>query len=177
LQGILAELGLRDYYEKQPYDRKWIYRAYKEDIIIDLMWAMANQRAQVDESWMVGPEVTVEGERIRLLAPEEALWSKLYVLQRERSDWPDTLNLLYGVGPDLDFRRLLRNLGEDTPLLGSVLNVFGWLCPARAREFPAWLWAELKIEHPGDDIRPELTQERARLLDTRPWFTPTISSS
>lgn len=177
LRGLLAELGLRDYYEKQAYDRKWIYRAYKEDTIIDLMWAMANQRAQVDESWMAGPQVEVEGERFRLLAPEEALWSKLYVLQRERSDWPDTLNLLYGVGPDLDFGRLLRNVADDAPLLASVLNVFGWLCPGRAREFPAWIWAELKLERPGGDVAPEVTRERARLLDTRPWFTPTISSA
>ncbi len=177
LQRVLADLGMRDYYDQQAYDRKWIYRAYKDGSIIDLMWAMANQRAQVDESWLAGPEVEVEGERFHLLAPEEALWSKLYVLQRERCDWPDTLNLLYGVGPALDFRRLLRNLGADAPLLASVIHIFGWLSPDRARELPDWLWPELHLQRPPVDIDPQLTQERARLLDTRPWFTPTLDSS
>ena len=30
-----------------------------------------------------------------MLPPEELIWAKLYVLQRDRSDWPDILNLLY----------------------------------------------------------------------------------
>src|SRR5581483_8220464 len=116
------------------YDRNWIYRSYKEDCIIDVMWAMANQRAQVDESWFDGPEVEAGGVRFRLLTPEEALWSKLYVLQRERSDWPDILNLLYGVGPEIDYRRVLRNLEADRPLLAAALVLFAWIAPVRARE-------------------------------------------
>lgn len=175
--GVLKELGLADYYEKLPYDRKWIYRSYQGDNIVDVMWAMANQRAQVDETWLEGPETEADGVRFRLLAPAEALWSKLYVLQRDRSDWPDTLNLLYGVGPDMNFRRLVRNLGADAPLLGGVLNVFGWLCPQRARELPEWLWPELGIQRPDESGSAEQVRERAQLLDSRPWFTPTLEQA
>lgn len=177
MKRILVDLAFRDYYEKLAYDREWIYRAYSDDIIIDLIFAMANQRTQVDDQWFDGPEVEADGVRFRLIAPEEALWSKLYVLQRDRSDWPDTLNLLYGVGPEMDFRRILRKLSSDAPLLAGLLRVFGWLCPSRARELPEWLWDELGLRPPEDLETPEQVSARARLLDTRPWFTPTLSSN
>jgi len=171
---ILGSLGLRDYYEKQPYDRAWIYRGYQDDTIIDLIWAMANQRAQVDETWLEGPQVEVDHESFHLLAPEEALWSKLYVMQRDRCDWPDAVNLLYGVGPEIDFRRLLQNLAGDVPLFAGLMSMFGWLCPERARELPEWLWRELGLTPPATDRNPQQVRDRARLLDSRPWFTPTL---
>ena len=172
----LADLNFTDYYAQLPYDRAWIYRSYKDSHIVDLIWAMANQRAQVDENWFRGPEVEADGVRFRLLAPEEALWSKLYVLQRDRTDWPDVLNLLWGVGAEIDYRRVLHNLDADAPLLASALLLFAWLCPERARKFPSWLWSELGIHPPVASSDPQLTPNRAGLLDSRPWFTPTLDN-
>lgn len=174
---VATNLGLADYYQVQPYDRKWIYRSYREDTIVDIMWAMANQRAQVDERWLNGPEVEAGGERFRLLAPEEEMWSKLYVLQRDRCDWLDALNLIYGVGPELDWRRLIARLAEDAALLRGVLSLFAWIAPDRARELPEWLWRELEMNAPGAGGGPELTGKRARLLDSRPWFTPVLEEN
>ncbi len=172
---VVTDLGLGDYYEKQSYDRKWIYRSYREDTIVDLIWAMANQRAVVDENWLEGPEVEVDGERFRLIAPEEALWSKVYVMQRERCDWPDALNLLFGTGPELDWRRVLDRIEDDAPLLRGLLTVFGWVCPDGARELPSWVWDELQVCRPEEDDG-ETTARRAPLLDSRPWFTPTLEN-
>src|SRR5581483_3604262 len=111
----------------------------------------------VDQSWFRGSRVEVDGEVFLLLAPEEALWSKLYVLQRDRCDWPDALNLLYGVGPEIDWRHLLARLGEDAPLLIGLLSVFGWLCPDRARELPSWIWNELRVNSPETAASNEIT--------------------
>ena len=60
--ALVTDLGLGDYYEKQGYDRNWIYRSYTDETIVDVMWAMANQRSQVTESWLDGPEIEVDGE-------------------------------------------------------------------------------------------------------------------
>ncbi len=174
---VVRDLGLADYYEVEPYDRKWISRSYRDDTIVDIMWAMANQRTQVDERWLEGPQVEAGGERFRLLAPEEEIWSKLYVLQRDRCDWMDTLNLIYGVGTELDWRHLIARAGEDLPLLRGVLSIFAWVAPDRARELPAWLWPELGMSAPGPGGGLELTMQRARLLDSRPWFTPVLEES
>lgn len=173
--ALVTDLGLGDYYEKQGYDRNWIYRSYTDETIVDVMWAMANQRSQVTESWLDGPEIEVDGECFRLLAPDKSLWTKLYVLQHDRTDWPDALNLLYGVGPELDWSCILKELGEDRPLLSGLVSVYSWLCPEAASELPDWLWAELAIERPrgqsGDGCK-----NRPALLDSRPWFSGSLFS-
>jgi hypothetical protein len=168
---ILTDSSLADYYDQQPYERHWIYRSYKEDIIVDVIWAMANGRAVVDEGWLQGPEVELDGEHFRLVPAEETLWSKLYVLQRDRCDWPDALNLIYSMGTDLNWRRLLQRVDEDAPLLSALLSVFGWLCPERARELPSWVSAELGASRAHTDAHLEPGGNRAPLLDSRSWFT------
>jgi hypothetical protein len=170
---VTSDCGLRDLYDEQPYDRAWIYRAHDGTNIVDIIWAMANQRAPVDRTWLEnGPEMTMEDLGLRLVPPEEILWAKLYILQRDRCDWPDALNILYVLGPELDWDRLLTRLGPDAPLLAGLLSVFAWLCPARARELPASLWRELKM---GSGVpNPYLAsgESRADLLDSRWWFRP-----
>jgi hypothetical protein len=170
---VLTDSGLEDYYDQQPYERHWIYRSYKEGVIVDVIWAMANRRAAVDEDWLHGPEISVDGERFHLVPAEETLWSKLYVIQRERCDWPDALSLLYALGADLNWRHLLKRV-EDAPLLTALLYVFAWVCPNRTRELPSWLWSELGLR--TDQVYAQLEGEstRASLLDSRPWLTPTL---
>jgi hypothetical protein len=175
--ALLNDLGLEDYYNQKPYDRAWIFRACSTDTIVDVMWAMANQRAQVDDLWLSGPEVQIEGERIRVLPPEEMLWSKLYVLQNDRCDWPDALNVLNSTGATLNWRHMLDRLADDAPLLGALLVIFRWLCPAKARELPAWLWQTVGLGPEQSRGDPEQCAQRARLLDSRPWFAPTLNSS
>jgi hypothetical protein len=171
--GILAECGLEDYYDQQAYERHWIYRSYKGEIIVDVIWAMANRRAVVDEGWLDGPPVEFGDERFHLVPAEETLWSKLYVLQRERCDWPDGLSLIYAMGPELNWRRVLDRVEDDAPLLSALLSVFGWLCPDRARELPRWLWSEFRARQTQGDADLGHEVNRASLLDSRPWLTPT----
>ena len=98
-------------------------------------------------------------------------------MQRDRCDWLDALNLIYGVGPQLDWRRLIARVAADAQLLSALLSIFAWICPDRARELPAWLWRELAINPPGPSGGLELTRQRARLLDSRPWFTPVLDEN
>ena len=49
----ISRAGLQDHYELLPYDRQWIYRASTGDVIVDAIWAMANQRAPVDGIWLL----------------------------------------------------------------------------------------------------------------------------
>lgn len=174
----LNHLGLKDYYEVLPYDRNWIYRSYKEDIIIDIIWAMPNQRTLVTDTWLeAGPTLHLRGEEVRVVPAEEMIWGKIYVLQKERSDWTDIFNLIYAVGPQMDWPRLIEDLDMDAPLLGAVLQVFAWLTPGRARELPGWLWERLSIAPPQEAASLERTERRAQRMDSRPWFLPLIRGS
>ncbi len=93
---VVTGVGMHDYYEELPYERHWIYRAVKDGIIVDIIWSMANKRAQVDESWITrGPEIEVRGEKLRIVPPEEMIWGKIYIIQKDRCDWTDIFNILY----------------------------------------------------------------------------------
>ncbi|MDQ4075570.1 MAG: nucleotidyltransferase family protein [Chloroflexota bacterium] len=167
------DAGYKDYYEEEPYDREWIYRGYRDDVIVDVIWKMANYRAEVDEAWLTrGPEVEIRDTRLRLLPPEELIWAKLYVVHRDRSDWPDLLNVLYAVGPELDWEHLLSRVGQDVPVLAALMSLFGWLCPTRAREFPEWIWERMHIAPPAPGPDCQEDRHRIELIDTRDWFGP-----
>ena len=86
----------------------------------------------------------VRGEALAVVPREEFLWCKLYILQRDHCDWTDVFNLLYAVGPQLDWEHLLTRLEEDWPLLKGVLTVYGWLCPKQAKRLPESLPKEIE---------------------------------
>lgn len=168
LMAVVGKLGFTDLFPDKPYDRRWIYRSTRAGLIVDIIWSMANHRAKVDSWWLSGPEVSVQGRSLKIVPAEALLWDKLYILQRDRCDWPDVMNLLNTHGPHLDWREVLRRLGHDKPLLAGALSVYGWLDPRGASYLPATLWKQLRLPPPGSTG----PRTRARLIDSRPWFGP-----
>lgn len=167
---VVKGIGLNDYYDRVPYDRGWIYRATFDDAIVDVIWQMANRRTQVDEEWLThGREIEIAGETARLMPLEELIWSKIYVLQRDRSDWPDILNIIDCTADQLDWRRLVSRVGEDAPLLIALLQIYAWLRPEMPERFPGWLQEEMCLHNVFRD-GTELTRRRAALLDSRNWL-------
>lgn len=168
--AAVLSTGLVDYFDEMPYDRAWIFRSVRDGVIVDMMWALANGAGDVDREWLTrGARATVRGESLRLLAPEEMFWSKVHVLQRDRCDWPDLLNLLYACGPWFDWARLLGRMAGHERLLASMLGLFAWVAPGRAQQLPTWLWPRLQLAPPADgSLRND---DNVRLLDTRDWFT------
>jgi hypothetical protein len=137
---------------------------------------MANQRAQVDEHWFhTAPAIKIRGESLRLVPMEEFVWCKLYILQRDHCDWTDVLNVLFATGAHLDWNHLLWRLEDDWPLLKSLLILYGWLCPRRAKLLPAYVREKLKMEAP--DIPKRQKRNRIRLLDSRRWFAALLSKN
>jgi len=154
--ALLSELGFEDLHDRLPYDRGWIYRSIRREVIVDIIWCFANRRAVVDERWFRHSRaISCADTVLRIVPPEELIWAKLFVVQRDRCDWPDLLNLLFYTGATLDWDRLAARLGPDRPLLDALLAVFGWLCPGRP----------VASELPCGEIR-------ADLIDSRAWFLP-----
>ncbi len=147
--ALLTRLGFADLHQLRPYDRSWIFRSTFGEDIVDVIWAMANHRTDVDDDWIQqGPVVDFTGRPLRLIPIEELIWSKLYVLQRDRCDWPDIINLIGHRAHDIDWSRLRRRIAEDGPLLQAVLSVYAWIRPGTNAD-----------------------QDRARLIDSREWLT------
>ena len=177
--GVLDDLGLRDIQDICPYDASVTYRAsdamsefaIESSVIVEVISGMKNHRALVDALWLSRAEqIHIDGLKLRVTAPEEMIWPKLYVLSRERCDWPDILNLLYFCGAGLDWDHLVQRLGPDAPLLTGVLGVLSWLSPQSLRKLPAWLLPQLDLRHARDLADDEELRRRASLLKSQEWF-------
>lgn len=171
--AAMDSVGLTDYYEQQRYDRSWIYRGNRGDAVVDAIWALANGVGDVDETWVTaGPHTELGDLTVRLLPPEELIWSKLYVVQGTRCDWPDIVNLLFATGLTLDWERLIARCAGtgDEALLASVLLLLAWIAPGRAHALPEQVWQRLHVPRPEERV-PLLCRDRIDRLDTRPWFS------
>lgn len=168
--AALVQAGFTDYFKRVPYDRKWIHRSVRSDVIVDLIWAMANQRARVDEQWFHRANTTVlRGEPLQVVPMEEFIWCKLYILQRDHCDWTDLFNLFHTHIGRIDWGHLIARLDEDAPLLKAALSVFGWLRPERMHELAPSLHARLDAAIERWKVKRPM-RNRVRLLDTRAWF-------
>ncbi len=168
--AALTAAGFEDYFSRLAYDPKWIYRSTKADVIVDVIWSMANQRAQVDEIWFErAGSVLLRDQQLLVIPREEFMWCKLYIMQRDHCDWTDLFNLLYVSGADVDWDHLVWRLGADVALLKGMLTVYGWLCPFEAPKLPDALWERLELDKPTPPEEPPC-HDRIRLLDSRCWF-------
>jgi hypothetical protein len=168
--SALTRAGFGDYYPTRAYDRKWIYRSTCSGLIVDIIWAMANQRGQVDDIWFErASSVVIRGEFLKVLPLEELMWCKLYIMQRDHCDWTDLFNLLYAVGPQIEWSHLIWRLEEDVPLLKALLTVYAWLCPRSSRKLPDRLWKRLGMRRAAG-VPFKRKRDHISLLDSRRWF-------
>ncbi|GAB7028039.1 nucleotidyltransferase family protein [Geotalea toluenoxydans] len=172
---LMIEQGFAEY-NAVEYDPTWSYRGSRRGFIVDLLWKMLNGRGAVDEVWTSrGWALTVRGVALRLIPPEELAWSKLYILRRERADWPDILNLIFAQGPEMDWERLLARVGEDRPVLTSLMSLFCWMCPGRAADLPEFIWKRLGMElRPPAHDGPLIDRTRTTLFKANDWFTTEV---
>src|SRR5262249_17967308 len=107
---VLAAAG----YRTEVTFSHWLGKAYCGDDFLDVIFSSGNGLARVDDEWFlyaVGAEVF--GLLVKLCPPEEMIWQKAYIVERERYDGADVAHLLRGCGPRLDWPRLLRRFGRD----------------------------------------------------------------
>ncbi len=83
------------------------------------------------------------GVPVKLCPAEEMIWSKGYVLERERFDGADIAHLIRRQGEAMDWKRLLWRFGEHWRVLLGHLVLFGFIYPAEREKIPAWLLKEL----------------------------------
>jgi hypothetical protein len=170
---LLKDMGFSDYFEEQPYDRSWLYRGYREGVVLDLIWSLPNHRMRVEEDWFVfGRHIVLHGKELPLIPLVELIRSKIYVLQSDRTDWPDLINVLYQEADNISWETLVEKMWPDELLLAGLLAVFVWLRPEFADRIPDIVWKRTGLCPPnGNNVR----EDRVNLLDTRHWFGPGYS--
>jgi hypothetical protein len=122
----------------------WLGKVHGDDDFIDVIFSSGNGVATVDDGWFEhAVDGEVFGEAVRLCPVEETIWSKGYVLERERYDGADINHLLRACGRGLDWRRLLGRYGRHWRVLLSHLVLFGFVYPSDRDAVPAWVLEEL----------------------------------
>ena len=172
IDALLAD-GFRDYFSQQEYDRGWIFRAVRDDVVLDIIWKLPNHRVSVDQAWFdCAWPVRLRGTEYRAIPLEELIRVKLYVMQRERCDWVDVINALAGSVEQVKWDYLIARMGRDLPLLQAVLCVFSWLAPARAAAIPATIRERFRLPLIATDEPHAVEERRVALFDSRPWYAP-----
>jgi hypothetical protein len=167
----MRRAGFEDYHDRDAYDRSWIFRGFKDDVLFDVIWDLPNHRVPIDDAWFERAQPLWLRGRLFAIAPaEELIRVKLYVFQRERCDWVDVLNVTACSVDRVDWQFLAQRMGQDLPLLQSMLALFNWLSPQRAQSLPAWLREQFALPAIAVDDPRAAEEERARLFDSRPWF-------
>jgi hypothetical protein len=75
--------------------------------------------------------------------PEESIWSKAFVMERERFDGADVAHIILAVGEGLDWRRLIDRFGPHWRVLLAHLVLFGFIYPSQRSRVPAAVIEEL----------------------------------
>lgn len=122
----------------------WLAKAYQGEDWVDVIHGGGSGVAVVDEDWFThSVEGVVLGARVRLIPAEEMIWSKAFVMERERYDGADIAHVMLRQGGQLDWRRLLKRFGEDWRLLMSYVVLFGYVYPSERDRVPQWVTDEL----------------------------------
>lgn len=129
-------------YRIELTDSRWLAKVFKDDYFIDIIFDTVNGICRVDETWHTYAEKgEFFGVHTAFLAPEELIWCKIYVQNRERNDSADINHLLLKTGRRLDWNRLLQRLDAHWHLLLAQLLIFQFVYPSDYRDIvPDWVF-------------------------------------
>ena len=168
-EGIHAELTF-------PH---WLGKAFGGDRFVDLVFGGANGVAQVDDGWFVNAQPTVIfGAPALVCPPEEMIWSKAFLMERERYDGADVAHLIRGTRDRLDWQRLVARFGDQWRVLLAHLTLFGFIYPGERDTVPVAVMNDLvaRLSAEAAPDAPDLRLCRGPLLsraqyavDLRAW--------
>ena len=111
---------------------------------MDVIFSSGNGVAVVDDGWFEhATEREVVGVPVLVAPPEESVWSKAFVMERERFDGADVAHIILAVGDQLDWRRLIERFGPHWRVLLAHLVLFGFIYPSERSKVPAEVIEEL----------------------------------
>lgn len=122
----------------------WLAKVHHEEDFVDLIFNSGNGIAEVDDLWFeYAIPVELFGISTRLCPVEETIWSKAFIMERERFDGADIAHLILARGKTIDWERLLKRFDEHWRPLLSHLTLFGFIYPAQRNIVPGWVMSTL----------------------------------
>ena len=115
----------------------WLAKVFCDEHCIDLIYRAGNGLCDVDDSWFERRRAgELLGKNVQLCAPEEILWMKAFIMERERYDGADVAHLLQSCAEKIDWPHLMTRFGEDWELLLTHLILFRYIYPGESSRVP-----------------------------------------
>lgn len=157
----------------------WLGKAFYGPNFIDVIYGSGNGVAMVDDLWF---QHAVNGKvldrEVKLCPAEEMIWSKAYIMERERFDGADVAHLLHSRGEKLDWPRLIARFGPHWRVLLAHLILFHFIYPFDRSKLPEKV-TQLLVRNLRRDLTTELQDEKVcygpvisrqqYLMDVGPW--------
>lgn len=156
----------------------WLGKAYFGEDVVDLIFGSGNGIARVDDGWLEHARGgSLFGRPVRLIPPEEMIWSKAFVMERERYDGADIAHIIRALGRELDWSRILERFDENWRVLLAHLVIFGFAYPGERDAIPPRVMRDLmdrldrELGTPGDErlCRGTLISREQFLVDLEQW--------
>ena len=157
----------------------WLGKARCAQALVDVIFSSGNGVALVDDDWFkYSTPGMVFDVPVKICPPEEVIWSKAFVTERERYDGADIMHMLLACAETLDWDRLLGRFDVHWRVLFSYLCLFGFVYPSERTRIPAWVMNALmerldaEINEPAPDSRicqGTLISREQYLADLEKW--------
>lgn len=144
-------------YKTELTDVRWLAKIFKGEYFIDLIFDTVNNICRVDDYWYehATPCKFCDVD-VRMIPPEELIWCKIYVQNRERYDGADVNHIILRYGKKLNWERIMYHMEQHWHLLLAQILLFQFCYPADYHEIiPKWLFDELmRRAHEQYDLPP-----------------------
>jgi hypothetical protein len=133
---------------------------------------------EVDDSWFErAQDDKLLGMPVKLCAPEEMIWMKAFIMERERFDGADIAHILRCWVAEMDWPHLVRRFGPDWRVLLSHLILFGYIYPGERARIPIAIMEELtrRLRSETNKVglgqlcRGTLLSRKQYLVDVQEW--------
>lgn len=131
----------------------WLAKAFSGEDFIDVIFGSGNGLCSVDEEWFTHAlEAQLLELELKLCPPEETIWQKAFILERDRCDIADVAHLFLYCAEHLDWHRLLRRFGAHWRILLAQIIFFDFIYPGHRSLIPTEIRHALihKLERPPE---------------------------
>jgi Uncharacterised nucleotidyltransferase len=134
----------------------WLGKAWCGEYFVDLIFSSGNGVARVDRRWFEhAVEETVLGVEVKLCPAEEMIWSKAFIMERERFDGADVAHLLRRAGRTLDWDRLRQRFDGNWQVLYAHLVLFSYIYPGERDIVPRQVIEQLSQRLIAEGTQPD----------------------
>ena len=173
-------------FETEVTFEHWLAKSTWNGHLIDIIFNSGNAISEVDVRWFQRAVAgNLFGMEVKYVPPEEMIWSKAFVMERERYDGADVNHIILACGRQIDWKLLVDRFGPHWRLLLGHLVLFGFVYPSERGRVPEWVLGELlsrlqeEIEAASEDhfcLGTLLSREQYRMdVDQLGFADPRLS--